>query len=464
MTTNAPREDEREVREDGHEPQPRKRSILETTLRVLPAHGVLRALEPILPLLLARWFGRNDATDVYNFAFAVFSFAGSLVFAAYQDSALVPILAEERLARRKELPRLIGSVLAHTWAIGGGIATLVALVALAWFRLRYADPSFALAAKMVLPFALYLLAMSTRTFFGTVLAAEKRFFVQPVASFFGLAANIGILWALREKVGIAIVPVSMVAGEIVTGVVLAWFTLGPLGMKIQLCFDRPPALVAFGRLIAAEVSGGAVTRVNPVVDQFMAGLAAVLGAGTLLRLSNDVAMLPTSILQAALLPVLLSHLADDFAARDLVTFRRKVVRSLFSVCGILLAAAALLYFVRALLLRFVFLRGQMDAGGVDLMVQLLPFHLVGLAPFGALLILARAHVALKNSTIMLSMGILNAGCNAAFNIVLLKVMGLPGIALSTSLVQLAVAVVFWFRFERRLRALGGEMSPPETSR
>jgi putative peptidoglycan lipid II flippase len=99
------------------------------------------------------------------------------------------------------------------------------------------------------------------------------------------------------------------------------------------------------------------------------------------------------------------------------------------------------------------LRGAMDEGGVDLMIRILPYHLVGLAPFGALLVLARAHVAVKNSTIMLSMGIFNAACNALFNVVLLKAIGLQGIALSTSCVQAAVAIVFWFRLERRLAAL-----------
>src|SRR5690606_27153061 len=129
----------------------------------------------------------------------------------------------------------------------------------------------------------------------------------------------------------------------------------------------------------------------------------------MLRYSGDVALLPTSLVQAALLPVLLSHLADDFARRDLERFEKTIVRALGAVTAVLLTATALLWVVRAPLLRFVFLRGEMDEAGVDKMVALLPYHLVGLAPFGALLVLARAHVALKNSSIMLSMGLLNAG-------------------------------------------------------
>jgi putative peptidoglycan lipid II flippase len=133
--------------------------------------------------------------------------------------------------------------------------------------------------------------------------------------------------------------------------------------------------------------------------------------------------------------------------------RGTVVRALAAVVAILTVVAIGLYFVRIPLLRLVFLHGQMDAAGVDRMARIFPYHLVGLAPFGALLVLARAHVAVKNSGIMVSMGLLNAGSNAVFNVVLMKAIGLEGIALSTSCVQAVVALVFWVRLEKKLHHL-----------
>jgi putative peptidoglycan lipid II flippase len=121
----------------------------------------------------------------------------------------------------------------------------------------------------------------------------------------------------------------------------------------------------------------------------------------------------------------------------------------------------LLYYVRLPLLRLVFLRGDMDAEGVDRMAHVFPYHLVGLAPFGALLVLARAHVALKNSGIMIGMGLLNAGCNAAFYVLLLRLLGLEGIAISTSCVHTAIAVIFWFQFESRLKVVRSEPRAPD---
>jgi len=433
-----------------------KKSVLRTTLLVLPAQIIFRVGEAILPLLLAFWFGRSRSTDVYYFAWAVFAFAGSLVFTAFQDSAIIPILAEERIARKDEVPKLTGSLLTYAWLLGSAVAAVVGALALGWFAYRYEGPDFSLAAKMVIPFSLYLVATATRTFFGAILASAHHFMVQPVASGVGMLVNITLLATTHARFGVSLVPVSALAGEIVACLVLAWFAIRVVGLRIELGLSRPPALVRFAKLVSAEVGGSAVTRVNPVVDQLMAGLSLVVGGGTMLRYSGDVASLPTSILQASLLPVLLSHLSDDFAANHLDGVRRTVTRALASVMGLLLAATVLLYAVRTPLLRFIFLRGEMDAAGVDRMIHLLPYHLVGLAPFGALLVLARAHVALKNSSIMLGMGIFNTVSNAVFNVVLLEAIGLEGIALSTSCVQAAVAVVFWFRFESRLRVLRSE--------
>jgi putative peptidoglycan lipid II flippase len=115
--------------------------------------------------------------------------------------------------------------------------------------------------------------------------------------------------------------------------------------------------------------------------------------------------------------------------------------------------------VRRPLLHLVFEHGAMDWLGVERMVRILPYHLAGLAPFGALLILARAHVAAQNSRIMISMGVLNAALNAGLNVALLPVLGLEGIALSTSCTYAVIAAVFLVRFEARLAAVGREPAP-----
>ena len=231
------------------------------------------------------------------------------------------------------------------------------VIALGWFRYRYAGTSFTLAATMVPVFSAYLVALTVKTFFVAILNSEHQFFAFPVASFVGTLVTLGSIAMTRGSLGVLSVPLGSLFGELVAIAILAFILFGLLRLKMKLTLERPDAVKRFAKLVGYDVAGGAVTRINPVLDQLMAGLASVVGGGTLLRLSSDVSSVPTSLVQASLLSVLLSHLSDDFAARDYTKYRQTVIRALVYVCGILVVASALLYVVREPLLRVVFLRG-----------------------------------------------------------------------------------------------------------
>jgi putative peptidoglycan lipid II flippase len=222
-----------------------------------------------------------------------------------------------------------------------------------------------------------------------------------------------------------------------------------LGTGLAPTLARSEPVRRIFSLVRLEVAGSLITRVNPVVDQLMAGLAGVVGGGTLLRYAGDVASLPTSILQAVLFPVLLTRLARE--AKQPQEFAATTRRTLATVIALLAGLSALLSAFRMPLCTLLFLHGAMDRAGVARIADVLPWALAGATPFGALLVLARAHVAQQNSRIMPGMGVLNSTLNAAFNLIFVGPLGLTGIALSTSLTYVVVAVVFWARLPRVAR-------------
>jgi putative peptidoglycan lipid II flippase len=437
-------------------------TIAKTTLLLLPMQIVFRSIEALLPVAIAIWFGRDELTDVYYLSAAIFALAGSLVFSAFQDSSVVPILAEVKLRDRGLLAAVRGSLLAHTIVLGGALAVVVAALAGGWFAWRYTASARTAALEMAAPFGLYLLALSIKTFFAQMLNVERRYAGLPIASAVGAVTTIAAIAALRHRLSVVAVPCGLLAGELVAASVLG-VLVRSAGIAITPTLRRPEPVRRFGRLVASEVGGAAVTRLNPVVDQLMARLAGVLGGGTLLKLSADVSTVPTSLLQAALLPVLLSHMSDDFATRDLVSLRSTVRRAVAGVVVILVAASALLWAVRLPLLRLVFAHGAMDGPGIERMARILPYHLVGLAPFGALLVLVRAHVAAQNARIMVSMGVVNAALNAGLDLVFLAIFGLEGLALSTSCTYAVVAVLLAIRLEWHLTASASTPAPLELS-
>ena len=119
--------------------------------------------------------------------------------------------------------------------------------------------------------------------------------------------------------------------------------------------------------------------------------------------------------------------------------------------AVLTAAALLLFLVRRPLLRFVLLRGEMDAEAVDRIASLVGYHLVGLPAFGLLLVQVRAFVCVGLSRVLLPMGFVNAALNLVFNLVLARWLGLEGIALATSAMNTSIALILFVILRRRLR-------------
>jgi putative peptidoglycan lipid II flippase len=421
--------------------------LARTALLLLPLQAAFRGGEALLPLVLAAWFGRSQSTDLYYLLAAYFVFAGAVLTGAFQDSGVVPVLIEVEAEQPARFSAIAGALLGHTLAIGavlalgtGALAAGIALVG---------APSPGLAVALVGVMSVGLVAGAMRAFYVGLLNARGVFHAHPIGSGLGTAVAWALLYSERAR-GVVVVPAALLAGELVAFAVLAAIARRVLGGGLVPSLDRPEPVRRIFSLVRLEVIGTIITRINPVIDQLMAGLAGVVGGGTLLRYAGDVASLPTSILQATLFPVLLTRLAREAPHPE--AFAATTRRTLAAVVALLAVFAAVMVALRRPLCALLFLHGAMDAGGVERIAGILPWALAGAVPFGALLVLARAHVAMQNSRIMPSMGVLNSALNAAFNAVFVRALGLSGIALSTTLTYVVVAVVFWVRLPRSARA------------
>lgn len=428
----------------------RSASLMATVGRIAPWQVLYRGLTALLPLLMAAWFGRSAETDLYNLFAALFTLAGSLVFASFQDSALVPIVVDVQRRDPAQLPRLAGALIAYTTLIASGLALLIGTGVWLWFRAHVTGSAASLVVPMAVGFSIYLPFLALHSLAAALLAARFRFLPDALAGAGGVAVTL-LIAALGRGHGLGLIPFALAGGELVAAAGLL-ITLRRSGLPIQLTLARPGALKRFVRLVSSEIGGSAVVRVNPLVDQMMARALGIVGGGTMLRLAGDLSSFPASLLSSTFLSVLLSHLAAAGADGRRFELRRTVVRSVLGVTLVFGAVALALALLRVPLVTLVYGRGAMDAAALARIAHLLPYHLVGLVPFGIVLVLARAHVSLGNSRILVGMGVLNAGANLVLNIVLSHWLGLAGIALATSAVNVVVAWLFWVRLGHRLRA------------
>jgi putative peptidoglycan lipid II flippase len=424
-------------------------SIARTAALLLPVQVTLRIGEAAMPVLLAAWFGRTQATDLLFLFWVYFTFAGSLVSGGLQDSVLVPIITDVRQSGTRELQAVASSLLGHVLVAASLFATILGAVALAWARLRVPPPLFAIAVGLAACFAFHLVAVSVRSLLVGLLNAHGRYFAHPLAGGAGFGLALVLLALGRHSLGVVAVALALLAGETVAIGVLAALAKRSLGIGLRPSLSRPQAVRAFFRLVLSDVAGATITRINPVIDQLVAATVGIVGGGTILRYAMEVGAIPTTLLQASLLPVLLGRLSVEAAGHSRRAFDKTVRKALASTGVLLGLLVGVMVLFRRPLLKALFLHGQMDADAVDSMASVLPWAALGSIPFGALLVLARAHVALRNTRIMTPLGILNASLNLVFDLLLVRVAALRGIAFATALVHLVIAVVFWSALRRR---------------
>jgi putative peptidoglycan lipid II flippase len=442
------------------EPEKQQASLAKDTLTLLPFTVLFRGGEAVLPLLLAAWFGRSAETNLQVFLARLFGFGASLLVAAFQDSAFVPLLTRVRLTTPHREALVLGAVLHRTLRYGVATSSIAFIVALAWVRFRQsADPlvPLSLGVKLTALYACYSFLVALRALLVGALQARRAFTAYPVASGAGMGLALLLMYVGAAQLSVVAIPLGLAAGELLACGIL-WRRL-----RRDVAFSpretaRPQELRDFVRLVGIEVLGNVVTRINPVVDQAIASTSEVAGAGTLLGYAFDLAMLPTSILQAGFLSVFLVHMSAAGARGDADAFRGLLRRGLGYGTLAVAALSAVLALSRKPVAELLFGHGKMDPAGTAMIAELLPFALAGTPSFAALLILARAHVSLRNTRIMLSMGVLNATLNATLNLAFFRVLGVAGIALATSVMHTVIAAVFWFRLRNPLEKLASEAS------
>src|SRR5207237_7949668 len=143
----------------------------------------------------------------------------------------------------------------------------------------------------------------------------------------GAAVRVGLAAAPHRRGGVAALPWARAAGGLVAAAFLA-MAARRAGVRARLDWRRTPELRRLAGLVAAEIGGAAVVRVNPLVDQVMAQALGIVGGGTMLRLSGDLGHAGTSFLGPVFLSILLTHLPQAGAARDHRRFNPTLRRSL----------------------------------------------------------------------------------------------------------------------------------------
>jgi putative peptidoglycan lipid II flippase len=224
-----------------------------------------------------------------------------------------------------------------------------------------------------------------------------------------------------------------------------------LGLTVVPALTRPgPEEIALLRGFGLLLVGGILMSANTVVDQAMAASA---GAGSVASLGYG-AKIPAAVLGlagVALGTATLPHYATFVASRRFAEMGASLRRHAIQLTGAGIAIAVPLAVMSRPLVRLLFEHGSFLPADTARVSGIQAFYALQIPGYFAGIVAARVLNALGRDRWILWVSCVNFALNVVGDWVLLRWIGLPGIALSTAIVYTVAAVLLLMLCRRAVR-------------
>lgn len=219
------------------------------------------------------------------------------------------------------------------------------------------------------------------------------------------------------------------------------YLLGKVGFKFKLHINlKHPELRSVWKRMIPGIIGLGIREVNVVVDTLLASL---LAAGTIaaLQYGNRLMQLPLGVfgiaMGIAVLPLFSMHTAND----DIKALKTSLTDSVNMILLLMLPIIGLTLVLGKEIITLIYLHGAFDEKALQMTYNALAFYSLGLVSHSCVKIFANAFFALKNTKSPMIISGVAVICNIVFNLILMRIMGLRGLALASSIAATIQAIL-----------------------
>ena len=434
----------------------KEKSLLKTTAAVTLIIFISKAGGFLREIIMTAYYGAGSDMDAYNMAYSLF-YVPVLLFNSCITSTLVPLYV--KLSGEGPRSRLSD--------FASRVINLFALFGLAVSALMFAAarPLVALTAqgfapdKQALTVALLRYMLPSLAFvvasivLSSILNARQNYTAAQLTGFPLTITLIAFTIIFSHTAGVT----ALAWGVLISGV-LQVVVLLPLmrgSMRYRLTFD--PSDQMFRRMMALAgpaVLSMAVNELNHMIDKV---LASGLPDGHLscMGLAFRLITFLTGVVLVPLETINFSRMSIRTASHDEHGVGAIVMQSAELVALIILPVIAIGAILSPDVIRLAYMRGRFGEESVAPAAIALRFYIIGVYSYGMRDILNRAFHACQDTRTPMLNSVVTMGLNVVLNIILVRVMGVGGLALATS-ISATVGVVFLLGLLRRkIGRLGG---------
>jgi putative peptidoglycan lipid II flippase len=425
-----------------------------------------RVLGLVRDLSLAHVFGAGHSMDAYTVAFRIPNLLRDLFAEGAMSSAFVPTFTRVLTLEGKAAAWRLGNLVITALLLVTGVLALVGIV-FAWPIVSFAAEDFAAVpgklglavslARVMFPF-LTMIAVAVGLM--GMLNSLHRFFIpafSPAMFNIGTLGTMAVLIPVFRARGVA--PIYAVAiGTLVGGlgqVIVQWPSLRREGFRYRPLVDfRDPVLREVLALMGPGTMALAAVQINVLINTMLATSQGE-GAPSWLNFAFRVMYLPMGLFGLSIATAALPTLAAAAARDDVPTMRSTLSSALRMVLMLNVPATFGLMVLATPIVRLLFQHGSFTPAATAATAAALVCYAPGLVGYSAIKLAVPAFYALHDSRTPVAAGAVSVAFNIALNLLLVRWMGVQGLALGTTLSALFNGGLLLLLLSRRTGGLDG---------
>src|SRR5947209_3140653 len=433
--------------------RPARRLAVSTAIFSL-ATGISRVLGLFREVVAKNYFGVNGPVNAFNIAFLVPNTIRALVADAALSSAFVPVFSDLlEQGERKRAWRVASSLFWLTLLGLGGVTALFILLAPWLMPPLYPDYHPLLIGLSQVLFPIVALLGVSGIVVG-ILNSYDEFSIPaltPVA--WNLVIIAGLVFGVPRVHGadhkLYVYAGSILAGTVVQVLLPIPWLRGTDG-RLQAVIDwRDPAVKQVFKLMLPVTLGLGLININALVDGVIGGWLISRNAPSAIDAAFRIYMLPQGVFSVAIATVLFPSLARFATRRDMPSFRATTSLGLRQISFLLVPASIVMAVLAEPLTRLIYQRGAFTPDQTPIVASCLAALTLGLAFNGTMLMLNRSFFSLQENWIPTAVALANLFFNVVLDVAF-SPLGIWGIPLATSIVNIAGTAALLILFRRRI--------------
>lgn len=405
--------------------------------------------------LMAKAFGTTFQTDAYNMSITVPNILFGVIGAAIVTT-FIPILSETYKEKGKEeMFRFANNIMNILLSIS--LVLCIVGIIFAPYLVKIVAPNFEpetynLTVSLTKISMISILFMAMNSGYTAILQTLDDF-VAP--ALIGIALNIPIIvYILLGNHSILGLTIATLIGNAMQVIVqIPWLIKHKYKYSIFVNLKDKRIAKMFS-LIMPIIIGASVNQINSVVDKTI-GSGLPEGSISALNYAQKINGLVYSVFAVAIITVVYPKFSRAASAGEKDNLKLFISKAINNINLVMIPATLGIMVLSVPIVRVIYQRGEFDEKSVIMTSTALIFYSIGVLVWGIEDIYNRAFYAMQDTKTPMIIGIIGVSTNIIFNLILVRFMGLGGLALSTSISAFVCTIILIFTLRRKMSGING---------